>query len=56
METVKLEISKVEYKRYKRFKEADKIMKAVQRGLREVKESEGGQRKLKTLDELLNED
>lgn len=55
METIKLELSKAQYKRYKAFCTADAAVKAIKRGLREAEEAKTGKRKLKTLDELLRE-
>lgn len=55
METIKLELSKAQYKRYKAFCVADAAVKAIKRGLKEAEEAKMGKRKLKTLDELLCE-
>jgi len=55
MDKVRIEMSQREYKKYLAFKEADKIVRSIRRGLQEVKEAREGKRKLKTAYELAHE-
>ena len=55
MDKIRVEMSPREYKKYLAFKEADKIVRSIHRGLQEVKEAREGKRKLKTAYELANE-
>lgn len=55
MEKITVEMSKAEYKKYLAFKEADKIIKSLKRGLKEVKEAREGKRNLKSAYQLANE-
>ena len=55
MEKKTVEMSQAEYKRFLAFKEADKIVKGIRRGMREVHEAHLHNRKLKSARELLHE-
>ena len=55
MEKKVVEMTQAEYKRFLTFKEADKIVRSVRRGMREVKEAHTGIRKLKSARELAYE-
>ena len=52
---VTIEMSPREYKKFLAYKEADKIVKSVRRGLKEVRDACEGKRKLKSAYELANE-
>jgi len=55
MEKVIVEMSPREYKKFMAYKEADKIVKSIKRGLDEVKEAREGKRVLKSAYELAYE-
>ncbi|MDR1780723.1 MAG: hypothetical protein LBR50_08355 [Tannerella sp.] len=55
MEKKVVEMSQTEYKRFMAFKEADKIVRGIKRGLREVHEARLGRKKLKSARELAYE-
>jgi len=55
MDKVTVEMTSREYKRFLAYKEADKIVKSIRRGLSEVKEAREGKRRLKSAYELANE-
>ena len=55
MEKVTIEMSQREYKKYLAYKEADKIVKRIRRGLHEVQEAREGKRELKSAYELAYE-
>jgi len=48
-------MSRREYKKYLAYKEADKIVKGIRRGIHEVQEAREGKRKLKSAYELAHE-
>ena len=48
-------MSKREYKKFLAYKEADKIVKSIRRGVREVEEAREGKRKLKSAYDLAYE-
>jgi hypothetical protein len=48
-------MSQREHKKYHAYKEADKIVKSIRRGLTEIQEAHEGKRKLKSAYELANE-
>ena len=52
---INVEMSIVEYKRYLAFKEADKIVRCILQGLKEIKETKEGKRTLKSAYQLANE-
>jgi hypothetical protein len=54
METT-VKMSQAEYKRFLVFKEADKIVSSIGRGLREVREAKAGNRVLKSAYQLADE-
>jgi hypothetical protein len=55
METVNIVMSLREYKKFLAYKEADKIVRRLRRGLREIQEAREGKRKLKSAYELAHE-
>jgi len=55
MDKITIAMSPREYKKYLAYKEADKIVRSIRRGLREVEEAREGKRKLKSAYELAYE-
>jgi len=55
MDKITIVMSQREYKKYLAYKEADKIVRSIRRGLNELQESREGKRKLKSAYELANE-
>jgi len=55
MNKITIEMSRHEYKKFLAYKEADKIVRCIRRGLNEVKEAREGKRKLKSAYELAYE-
>jgi len=55
MDKITIEMSRREYKKYLAYKEADKIVRSIRRGLQEVKEAREGKRKLKSAYALAHE-
>ena len=55
MEKITVKMSPREYKKFLAYKEADKIVRSIRRGLGEVKESNQGKRTLKSAYELAYE-
>lgn len=55
MKTVTLTISEQELKRFESFKEAEKIVRGIKRGLREINRAKSGKAQLKSARELANE-
>jgi len=55
MDKITVTMTKREYKKFLAYKEADKIVKSIQHGLREVKEAHEGKRSLKSAYELAHE-
>jgi hypothetical protein len=55
MDKITIAMSSREYKRYLAYKEADKIVRSIRRGLHEVEEARKGKRKLKSAYELAYE-
>ena len=55
MDKITVEMSQYEYKRFLAYKEADKIVRSIRRGLNEVKKAREGNRKLKSAYELAYE-
>jgi len=55
MEKKTVEMSQAEYKRFLAFKEADRIVRSIKRGMREVNEARLGNRKLKSARQLVYE-
>jgi len=55
MDKITIELSRREYKKFLAYKEADKIVRGIRRGLDEVKEAREGKRKLKSAYELAYE-
>ena len=55
MEKITIEMSRREYKKYLAYKEADKIVRSIRRGLQEVQEAREGKRKLKSAFTLAHE-
>ncbi|GHT72216.1 hypothetical protein FACS189456_0090 [Bacteroidia bacterium] len=55
MEKKTIEMSQAEYKRYLAFREADKMVRHIKRGMHEVDEALLGTRKLKSARQLVNE-
>jgi hypothetical protein len=53
MEKITVEMSPREYKKFLAYKEADKIVKSIKRGLNEVKEAREGKRILKSAYDLV---
>jgi hypothetical protein len=48
MDKITIEMSQNEYKKFLTYKEADKIVRSIRRGINEVKEAREGKRKLKS--------
>jgi len=55
MDTVTIVMSRREHKKFLAYKEADRIVRHIRRGLREVQEAREGKRKLKSAYELAYE-
>jgi len=55
MDRITVVMSQREYKKYLAYREADKIVRGVRRGLTEIQEAHEGKRKLKSAYELANE-
>jgi hypothetical protein len=55
MERITVEMSAREYKKFMAYKDADKIVRGIRRGLHEVKEAREGKRVLKSAYELAHE-
>ena len=55
MDKITIAMSKREYKKFLAYKEADKIVKGIRRGLQEVQEAREGKRTLKSAYELAYE-
>jgi predicted nucleic acid-binding OB-fold protein len=55
MEKIKIVMSEREYKKFLAYKEADKIVKSMHNGLKEIKEAREGKRTLKSAYDLAYE-
>jgi len=55
MEKITIEMTRREYKKFLAYKEADKIVRSIRRGLQEVQEARKGKRNLKSAYELAHE-
>jgi len=55
MKTVTVTMNERELKRFESFKEAEKIVHGIKRGLREIKEAKSGKKPLKSARQLANE-
>jgi len=55
MDRITVVMSQREYKKYLAYREADKIVRSVRRGLTEIQEAREGKRKLKSAYDLANE-
>ena len=55
MDKITIAMSRREYKKFLAYKEADKIVKSISRGFREVQEARDGKRKLKSAYQLAHE-
>jgi hypothetical protein len=55
MNKITVTMSRYEYKKFLAYKDADKIVRSIRRGLNEVKEAREGRRKLKSAYELAYE-
>ena len=55
MDKITVEMSQREYKKFLVYKEADKIVRSIRKGLNEVQEAREGKRKLKSARELAYE-
>ena len=55
MEKITIEMTRHEYKKFLAYKEADKIVRSIRRGLQEVQEARQGKRILKSAYELAHE-
>ena len=55
MEKIAVQMTPSEYKRFLVFKEADKIVRSVKRGMREMREARTGNIKLKSARQLAYE-
>ena len=55
MDKITIVMSQREYKKYLAYKDADKIVRKIRRGLSELQEAREGKRKLKSAYELANE-
>ncbi|GHT58574.1 hypothetical protein FACS18945_4560 [Bacteroidia bacterium] len=52
---IEIKMSPTEYKRFLVFKEADKVVRGIRRGLREAREAQQGKRVLKSARQLAYE-
>ncbi|MDR0873947.1 MAG: hypothetical protein LBN27_10870 [Prevotellaceae bacterium] len=52
---MEVKMSQAEYKRFLIFKEADKVVRGIRRGLREMREAQQGKRVLKSAYQLAYE-
>jgi hypothetical protein len=55
MDKITIAMSRREYKKFLAYKEADKIVRSIRRGLHEAQETREGKRKLKSAYELAHE-
>jgi len=55
MEQIVIKMSQAEYKRFLAFKQADKIVRSIHRGMREVNQARTGKIKLKSARQLVYE-
>jgi hypothetical protein len=55
MDKITIVMSQREYKKFLAYKEADKIVRSIRRGLNEVREAREGKRKLKSAYDLAYE-
>ena len=55
MEKITVVMTQREYKKYLAYKEADRIVRSIRRGIREVEEAREGKRKLKSAYDLVYE-
>jgi len=55
MDKITIKMSQREYKKFLAYKEADKIVRGIRRGMRELQESREGKYNLKSAYELANE-
>ena len=55
MEKITIQMTPAEYKRFLAFKEADKIVRGIKRGMREMREARAGNIKLKSARQLAHE-
>jgi hypothetical protein len=55
MDKINVVMSQREYKKYLAYKDADKIVRSIRRGLHQVQEAKEGRRKLKSAYELAHE-
>ena len=55
MGKISVVMSQREYKKFLAYKEADKVVKSIRRGLHEVQEAREGKRKLKSAYDLVHE-
>ena len=55
MDKITIVMSQREYKKFLAYKEADRIVRSIRRGLHEVQEASEGKRKLKSAYELAHE-
>jgi len=54
MDKITIVMTRREYKKYLAYKEADKIVRGIRRGLNEIKQARSGKRILKSAYELAN--
>jgi len=55
MKTVTVTMSEREFKRFESFKEAEKIVRGIKHGLKEIQQSKAGKIKLKSARQLADE-
>jgi predicted nucleic acid-binding OB-fold protein len=55
MKTVTVKMNERELKRFESFKEAEKIVRGIKRGLREINQAKSGKTQLKSARQLANE-
>ena len=55
MKTVTVTMSEREFKRFESFKEAEKIVRGIKRGLKEIQQSKAGKIKLKSTGQLADD-
>ena len=55
MKTVTVRMNEQELKRFESFKEAEKIVRGIKRGLREINQAKSGKTQLKSARQLANE-
>ena len=55
MKSITVKMTEREYKRFESYKQAEKVVRGIKRGLKEVNEANAGRTTLKSARQLLNE-